>query len=253
MKKLSFLLLFILFVPCRAAAFVPRLVAPEVDNPYYTTLNIFHKYGYGMAQNGGNCTCYAYGRAYEILKSEPRLSTGNAGKWFDFNKSGGYYEYGKKAAVGAIAVWKNISGGAGHVAVVEKIEGDVATTSESGWNSYYFKTVKRDINHKNFGASSKYIFQGFIYLLGSPEVKMEATLSRIDGKAEIYVKTKNANENSNIIIVAYKGKKLLETKVLKNENGEIKAVFDGRADSFKVMLREKDNLTFPLIKAKELK
>lgn len=42
-----------------------------------------------------NCTAYAYGRAYEILKTEPKLSWGNAEDWYGYNKSKGYYKYGQ--------------------------------------------------------------------------------------------------------------------------------------------------------------
>ena len=46
-----------------AASFSPRLSAPSSSNKYYySNLNVFYKYGYGMP----NCTAYAYGRAYEI-------------------------------------------------------------------------------------------------------------------------------------------------------------------------------------------
>ena len=47
-----------------AASFSPRLSAPSSSNKYYySNLNVFYKYDYGMP----NCTAYAYGRAYEIL------------------------------------------------------------------------------------------------------------------------------------------------------------------------------------------
>ena len=54
-----------------AASFSPRLSAPSLSNKYYySNLNVFYKYDYGMP----NCTAYAYGRAYEILGSEPKLT-----------------------------------------------------------------------------------------------------------------------------------------------------------------------------------
>ena len=47
-----------------AKTFKPRFEAPKKTNTYYySDDNIFYKYGYGMP----NCTCYAWGRAYEIL------------------------------------------------------------------------------------------------------------------------------------------------------------------------------------------
>jgi len=153
------------------SSYSPRLTAPSTSNPYYTTLNVFHTSGYGMVGNNGNCTCYAYGRSYENLGSKPNLSTGNAENWYNYNKNNGYYSYGKTPALGAVAVWGkgvigNSSDGAGHVAVVEVIDGDTVTTSESGWNSFYFKTYTRSASHSNFSYSSSYSFQGFIYVCG---------------------------------------------------------------------------------------
>lgn len=152
-------------LPADAAGFMPRLSMAESNTPaYYTTLNPFYTSGFGMP----NCTCYAYGRAYEILGSQPKLSLGNAGEWYDYNKSKGYYQYGKIPALGAIAVWKSTVGDAGHVAVVESIDGDTVITSESGWQSSYFWTTKRSASSPNFSASLDYYsFQGFIYILGN--------------------------------------------------------------------------------------
>lgn len=43
--------------------FRPRLSQPSYDNSYYFEDNPYYRIGYGMP----NCTCYAYGRAYELL------------------------------------------------------------------------------------------------------------------------------------------------------------------------------------------
>lgn len=161
------------FAPARVSAptaeYTPRLTAPERSNPYYFSNNIFYNSGFGMTQrNIGNCTCYAYGRAYEILGSRPLLSSGNAGDWYEYNKKYGYYPYGDIPCPGAIAVWSK-RGGAGHVAVVEAVDGDNVITSESGWKSFYFKTRTRNIKDPRFSAmSSAYTFLGFIYIAGEP-------------------------------------------------------------------------------------
>ena len=82
-----------------AASFSPRLSAPSSSNKYYySNLNVFYRYDYGMP----NCTAYAYGRAYEILGSEPKLSWNNAEQWYGYNKANGYYKYGQTPKVGAI-------------------------------------------------------------------------------------------------------------------------------------------------------
>ena len=152
-----------------ASSYSPRLSEPATNNAYYTSWNVFHTSGYGMVDgNGnkrGNCTCYAYGRSYENLGYKPSLCTGNAGTWYSYNANNGFYSYGKTPYLGAVAVWSK-SGASGHVAVVEVINGDTVITSESGWNSFYFKTVTRSASNSNFSEYSSYNFLGFIYVCG---------------------------------------------------------------------------------------
>lgn len=143
-----------------AASFSPRLSAPSSSNKYYySNLNVFYKYGYGMP----NCTAYAYGRAYEILGSEPKLSWNNAEQWYGYNKSNGYYKYGQTPKVGAIACW-SYNGGGGHVAVVEKVENGQVTFSNSAWSGQNFYLSYASTSDKNAGGNSWWNFQGYIYL-----------------------------------------------------------------------------------------
>lgn len=143
-----------------AASFSPRLSAPSSSNKYYySNLNVFYKYGYGMP----NCTAYAYGRAYEIFGSEPKLSWNNAEQWYDYNKSNGYYKYGQTPKVGAIACW-SYNGGGGHVAVVEKVENGQITFSNSAWSGKEFYLSYASTSDKNAGGNSWWNFQGYIYL-----------------------------------------------------------------------------------------
>lgn len=143
-----------------AASFSPRLSAPSSSNKYYySNLNVFYKYGYGMP----NCTAYAYGRAYEILGSEPKLSWNNAEQWYGYNKSNGYYKYGQTPKVGAIACW-SYNGGGGHVAVVEKVENGQITFSNSAWSGQNFYLSYASTSDKNAGGNSWWNFQGYIYL-----------------------------------------------------------------------------------------
>ena len=147
-----------------ATTYTPRLNAPESNNVYYynSNYNVFQKYGYGLP----NCTAYAYGRAYEILKSTPKLSWNGAGQWYDYNKSGGYYSYGSTPKLGAIACW--CYSGGGHVAVVEKIENGTITLSNSEWGGRTFYLTTCSTSDKNYGGNSWWTFQGFIYLLDNP-------------------------------------------------------------------------------------
>lgn len=143
-----------------AASFSPRLSAPSSSNKYYySNLNVFYKYGYGMP----NCTAYAYGRAYEILGSEPKLSWNNAEQWYGYNKANGYYKYGQTPKVGAIACW-SYNGGGGHVAVVEKVENGQITFSNSAWSGKNFYLSYASTSDKNAGGNSWWNFQGYIYL-----------------------------------------------------------------------------------------
>lgn len=143
-----------------AASFSPRLSAPSSSNKYYySNLNVFYKFGYGMP----NCTAYAYGRAYEILGSEPKLSWNNAEQWYGYNKSNGYYKYGQTPKVGAIACW-SYNGGGGHVAVVEKVENGQITFSNSAWSGQNFYLSYASTSDKNAGGNSWWNFQGYIYL-----------------------------------------------------------------------------------------
>lgn len=100
-----------------------------------------------------NCTAYAYGRVYEITGEAPKITRGNAGAWYSINKANGYYSYGQEPQLGAIAVWS------GHVAVVEVIDGDTVTCSQSHWRSTYFDTVTFTNGASHFGQT----FYGYIY------------------------------------------------------------------------------------------
>ncbi len=153
-----------------AASFSPRLTSPDSSNPYYynSDYNVFQRYGYGLP----NCTAYAYGRAYEILKSEPKLSWNGAGQWFGYNKEKGYYKYGSTPRVGAIACW--CYSGGGHVAVVEKIDSSgnmTLSNSEWGGRTFYLTTAKT--SDSNPGGNSWWTFQGYIYLIDSPDIVIE--------------------------------------------------------------------------------
>lgn len=140
--------------------YTPRLSEPDKNNQYYySDKNVFYKYGYGMP----NCTAYAYGRAYEILKKAPNLCPYNAEEWYDYNKSNKYYSYDKVPKLGAIACW-SYDGGGGHVAVVEKIEKGKITFSNSAWSGKNFYLTTADIDDSNAGGSSWWNFQGYIYI-----------------------------------------------------------------------------------------
>ena len=145
-----------------------RTTAPSLDDiHYYSDSNIFYKARLSPPFiNGsgnpikGNCTWYAWGRAWELTSNKPIQANfiGNAYEWWEANKKSGKYQYGSEPRVGAIAVWRADlpgSGNCGHVAVVEKIEGDKIYISESMWHGGCFSYQEI--------YSTEYLY-GYIYL-----------------------------------------------------------------------------------------
>lgn len=151
-------------ISASAAGFTQRYSAPSSSDKNFINVN-YGGYNKCIAIDGNgfvlpNCTGYAWGRAREIIGSSPNLSTSNACNWYGYNQSTGAYPCGNTPKVGAIACWSGGSEGYGHVAVVEEINGNRVTISESG---YRWKTFnRRDIYNNYYGAS--YNFQGYIYL-----------------------------------------------------------------------------------------
>jgi uncharacterized protein YgiM (DUF1202 family) len=146
---------------------VIRDKSPDLDDKhYYSDGNIFYKaklsppFTSGGKTIKGNCTWYAWGRAWELTGSKPTEAgfTGDACEWWNANKKSGKYEYGYEPRVGAIAVWKSSlpnSDGSGHVAVVEKIDNNKIYISESMWHGVTFKY--REIYETDY-------LYGYIYL-----------------------------------------------------------------------------------------
>ena len=137
-----------------AAIFYPRTSAPSKSDYHYYSDNPFYQSGYGMP----NCTAYAWGRAYEILGYKPNLSRSHAYNWFNDNVNKGAFSYGNTPKIGSIICW---NGGYGHVAVVEAVNGNTMTISESAYGGFNFRTKTAsitEIQKKDPG------FQGYIYL-----------------------------------------------------------------------------------------
>lgn len=156
-------------------AFTPRLSRPEAGNPYYNTRS---RGGYSDAIVGSptdsgcnvlcNCVGYAYGRFNEIAGAGScrYLRPTNAE---NFIQNRGTLSYGAEPKLGGCMVWRKgatLSGsdGAGHVAIVEKINADGSiVTSESGWGGPVFVTKTRRKGDGNWGAISPYAYLGCIY------------------------------------------------------------------------------------------
>lgn len=160
--------------------FTPRLDKNGVNGSrYWYSDNPFYTSGYGLP----NCTCYAYGRFWEISdlangnqdydRKPTGLSLRDARHWITESQG---FETGQDAKLGAIACWRGeTTAYAGHVAIVEEIRenGDIVV-SQSAWtdtnrnesNSLYFytsvRTKAKGYSYEN-ASGAKRIFQGFIY------------------------------------------------------------------------------------------
>lgn len=165
--------------------FKPRLTKPEAGNPYYNTVS---NGGYSTAIVGlptdpgcnvlANCVGYAAGRFNEIIGAGKFVyfqHPPNAENFYDTAIKLGL-EVGTAPKLGAIVVWAkgktwNSADGAGHVAVVEKINSDGSIiTSESGYNCKTpFWTTAREKSNGNWGEGSAYRFLGFVYQPKTPE------------------------------------------------------------------------------------
>jgi surface antigen len=122
-----------------------------------------------------NCVGYAWGRFMEILGRQPKLSLGNAELWYGHRSDG--YKRGKTPRLGAVICWRkgvvgDPSDGAGHVAIVEKINDDgTLVISESGYKKFRFRTSTIPADFSLEG----YVFQGFIY---NPKVPAKKNVIR---------------------------------------------------------------------------
>lgn len=169
--------------------FKARLTKPESGNKYYNTPA---NGGYAVGAILGNpcdkgcnilanCVGYAAGRFNEIIgagKWEYLTYPSNAENFIDIAKQQGL-KTGDIPKLGAIIVWAkgktwNSADGAGHVAVVEKINTDGSIiTSESGYGAKnIFWTTHREKGGGNWGESTAYRFLGFVYQPNSEKARV---------------------------------------------------------------------------------
>ena len=150
-------------------AFIPRLTdAGMLNNPMWYSDNFYYQIGWGLP----NCTCYAYGRIYEITGSKPTYCPRyDAGTWWrdwpsDMAK-------GQVPQLGAVLVMNDPWGYyMGHVCIVEDIlpSGDIIT-SNSGYQGDYFWTEVNPASEgylPQWAVNKGYRREGFLYLPGTP-------------------------------------------------------------------------------------
>lgn len=143
-------------------SFTPRLDSNGIEGSFYWySENPFYQSGYGLP----NCTCYAWGRFWEISdhngtgENKPTLPTGDAGTWYP-NVTG--YTKSQSPQLGAVICWNHTGGGAGHVGIVEQINEDGSLLiSNSAWGGsfFYLMTVYPS---NGYDINENYSFQGFI-------------------------------------------------------------------------------------------
>ncbi len=163
-------------------------------NPYYPEYRL------------PNCTCYAWGRFWEISDVIPHLPTNNAGEWFDTIIN---YEKGSTPALGAVLCLYDPAG-AGHVAIVEEIHDDYIVTSNSGYSRnpgtyddpLYFWTDKNYQSNNYVPSWAKgYSFQGFIY---NPEIPIDPEPSgSVDHMSYLFYMRRKTPPNRKRLIKIY--------------------------------------------------
>lgn len=143
-----------------------------------------------------NCVGFAWGRWRQLLGKAPALSRANAEDWWSY---GDGYKRGQEPKLGAVACWRKGKAGygadgAGHVAVVEKIDADGTITmsnSAYGGTRFYLSKFKGKLD-----LGTKYYFQGYIYLPNT-EPKKTTTPKKTETKTITYT-VKKGNTLSGI-------------------------------------------------------
>lgn len=129
-----------------------------------------------------NCVGFANGRFNESINDPDLKGVYKAFKYQLVCDAEDFIESAKKQGLkisptpieGGIMVWQkgstlSPSDGAGHVAFVERVYDDGSImTSESGWASWAFKTVRRENSNGRWGQNNLYKFRGCII---NPSIK----------------------------------------------------------------------------------
>ena len=144
-----------------------------------------------------NCVGYANGRFNEAANDPDLKGITKAFRWQLVCNAENFIESAKKQGLkisstpvlGGIMVWQKGStlgggDGAGHVAFVEAVYTDgTILTSESGWNAWAFRTVKRSNANGRWSQAAGYKFRGCII---NPAIKSEKTPApKDDGKLAV--------------------------------------------------------------------
>ncbi|MDW8802529.1 SH3 domain-containing protein [Clostridium sp. A1-XYC3] len=139
--------------------------AETTPNPqssaYTSNVNVFTKYGYK-----GQCTWFTYGRVLEKLNlSLPTEFYGNAVDWWYANARDKVYSYGTEPKANSIVVWSGGNKGYGHVAFVEKVEGNTVYFTEGNFSvrGDYDGKIKT-LSKEEIKKRGNLYLKGYIYL-----------------------------------------------------------------------------------------
>ena len=113
------------------------------------------------------CTWWAYGRgsqyleeAYGYTSGLPAVFSGNGGTFYDRNKQGNYFNYGKTPKPHSLVSWNNGSK-AGHVAFVEAVDSNYIYISHAGSGRGWYGVSRIPLNAQIW---SGYTLNGYVYL-----------------------------------------------------------------------------------------
>ena len=223
------------------STFKPRLTKPEKGNKFYITVSAG---GYSRAIVGkptdpdcnvlSNCVGYAFGRFHEIQNNTKMncFDPVNAENIFA-NAIAHGMKNGDTPKLGAAIIWQkgatlSQSDGAGHIAIVERINADGSiVVSESGWNCtnpFCTSTMKPP-----FSYGTGYKLLGFIYQPETEQHEPEKTEPKQEVPAGIIRKGMNGSA------VKWLQTKLYEKGYLrKNEiDGDFGKITEGAVLAFK--------------------
>lgn len=187
-----------------------------------------------------NCVGYAWGRFMEVLGSTPKLSRRNAEDWYGYIQDG--YKRGQTPKLGAVICWRkgragNGNDGAGHVAIVEKINSDGSIViSQSGYKSsrFWTSTVKKGY------ALAGYVFQGFIYNPAVSSTPNNTPNTGLEEEIELKVNTlKKGSTGSQVKTV----QRILACRYGLPEEMDIDGIFGDITDKYVKDFQEKKELT----------
>ena len=206
-------------------AFKPRLTAPAATDRHWIHVSKGGLNSCILISGNScipNCVGYAWGRFYEIMGKAPKLSRANAEMWFCYTQDG--YKRGQTPKLGAVICWRKgkagwASDGAGHVAIVEKVNNDGSILiSESGYKAFRFRTR---VLRPPYAIGSAYTFQGFIYNPAAKDVPKESKYKAL-GNMNFRAKP----EIDSAVLDVIKKDTLLVGTV--DKNGWLKTTYNGK-------------------------